>query len=408
MPNDILRFAGMQADEQTEIANGKGSSGTIFPINKDGSNSTCAVDRNSLTIGVNSLEVDPVNGQPVTDRYGGQLSLGSNPRFLVVTFAWRFAAEFDSNVVICELSRDASARDRRIVITTAEELVIQDKDDDNVGGVGGSSTLAVNTTYPMYWYIDLLGTTRDILWVWISGAWSKEIDVSGHGVFDFSTSSRRVTFGSDTGKSLPTIGGKMYYGGMCVTENPIVGGLGSIATKFLPANGNGADTGEWDDHAFGDVDEVPADLDGTTVDKASTAGDKQSYDFVNPGETPLAMQVVGVAKTSTGANTAKAYTFDGTNRDYQETKPYGNANRFISLRTTELPKTTMPDGSAITESGVNSMEVGMELVTVDTTGTLDLDQIGLEEMVAGAQSQPSDFPTDVGTGVEVLGPTLIT
>ena len=177
---------------------------------------------------------------------------------------------------------------------------------------------------------------------------------------------------------------------MCVIESPSVGGLGSIATKFLPANGNGADTGEWDDHAFGDVDEVPADLDGTTVDKASTVGDKQSYDFVNPGETPLAMQVSGVAKSSDGNKDAKAYTFDGTNRDYQDTRAY--AVNFGSLRTAELPKTTMPDGSAITESAVNSMEVGMELVSIGTTGTLDLDQIGLEEMVAGAQSQPSDFP----------------
>ena len=241
MPDDILAFAGMQADQQQDSANFQGTSGTLSAINKDGSTSTCAVDRNSLTIGVNSLEVDPVNGQVVAERYGGQLDLGSNIRFLVITFAWLFAAQFNGNVTICEFGHDVSRRDRRITFATDENIYIQDKEGDPIIG-GSPSTLAVNTVYPMYWYINLLGTTRDILWTWISGAWVKQIDASGHGVFDTTPTSRRVTFGSDTGKTLPTTGGPMYYGGMSIIENPSVGGIGSIATKFLPANGNGADT----------------------------------------------------------------------------------------------------------------------------------------------------------------------
>ena len=204
MTDDILAIAGMQADGQYELAQKAGGSGSLTVISKDGSNSTCAIDRNSLTVGVNSLEVDPVGGAVGTDRYGGQLALDSNPRFLVITFAWRFAAEFDSGLSICELARSASVRDRRISFGTAEKVAIQDIDDDRIGI--GSSVLAVNTVYPMYWYINLIGITRDILWVWINGAWSKEVDVSGHSDFDNAGGNRRITFGSDTGKTLPTTG----------------------------------------------------------------------------------------------------------------------------------------------------------------------------------------------------------
>ena len=407
MADEILAFGGFEAGEQDEAASTKGSSGMVTGIQKDASNPTAKINTASLMEGTYCLEVDPVNGGTLLETYGGQVSGFGNPKFLLIPFIWRFAAVFDQAITIAEYHRSASSSSRRIVLGTDEHVSIQDDDGDEIEN--GPSVLAVNTDYPMLWCIDLLGTTHDILWVWISGAWVKQVDVSGHGDIGIFTANMLVTFGSGSGKTLPTTGGPMFYDEWAIIENPTSSGLGSVATRYKKANSNGGDA-TFTDQAFGDVDDLPADLGTGAVDTGDAVGERNSYglEIVSNNETPLAVVPVGSGEAASGFNLHKLYLFDGTTRDYTD-----DAGSLIgSMRQLHLSsgvaKTKMPDGSAFTETKFNDdLQVGVEIVTLGGS-TFSLDQIGVEYMIAGARTQPSDFPTDVGTGEEVLGPIFIT
>ncbi|MCH7800867.1 MAG: hypothetical protein IIC24_04895, partial [Chloroflexi bacterium] len=204
---------------------------------------------------------------------------------------------------------DPENGNRRIIFDLNDKLQLQDADGDRIGDIGGT-TLLKDTDYFFYWYINLLGTTRDIVWIRTSTTWSKEIDVSGHGDIGTFVDDMKLTLGSGSGKTLPTSGGPMYYDDFCIIVNPTTAlDLGSPSCKYLAANGDGADA-TFTDQDFNDVDEGPADLDGLTIDSGNAANERNSYDVASPGETPLAMFPSGVGRETASGIEARPYIYD--------------------------------------------------------------------------------------------------
>ena len=366
------------------------------------------------------VQVDPVNGQAILETYGPACNIPGAPDFLAIGFPFQWvddgATAWDELVTLAEVHKDVTDGCRKLIIdvTGSAKIQIMDKDSDQISG--GVTALSAGTIYWVYWYIDFRSeVTRDILWVYVNGAWNEEGDVSGWGDTD---TINRFTLGSGTGKTLPTEGGKMYYNEVFIEEDPVDGGLGAVTTRYKKADGNGADTGEWLDHAFGDVDEVDTTVDTASKDSANAAGEKQTYDVeaVTGDEVPLAVQAVGAWQRTDTSVTGRTYLYDGTTRDFGETMPL-TLNNYSFLGNNSIDNATKcynfhPDGSAWTKNNFASIEVGAEVVA-RTSGQLDLTQIGAEYMIAhtGDQgTQPATFPTDtgdIGTATEGSIPGIV-
>lgn len=233
--------------------------------------------------------------------------------------------------------------------------------------------------------------------------WDKAIDETGHGDGDYNEIDV-ITFGSSTGKGLPTVGGPFYVDEMAVqvlNVSPNTTAIGSITTTFLIPTGNGTDgdfdTGTGTNPDWNDVKEIPPD-DVTSYDEGDTDGDQQSYAITNPGEAPLAVQVVGQAAKAGGGGgatvTPRTYILESGTRDYSESWT-SSINTYRILRASAAGGKTYNEINAqtITESIVNGSEAGVELVDESGGATFRLSQIGLEYMVEGPQSLPDDFPT---------------
>lgn len=353
--------------------------------------------------GAYSYEIDPVNGVPITEKYGWWAPL-STPSLLTVMFMYRFAANFDASIAIAELN-DTVNYARRITQTNDERLQILDADGDLIAQTA-INYVAANTDYWILWYVDLVGATRDILWVWLpngAGAWDKAIDVAGHGDGD-PAHIDRITFGSSVGKGLPTVGGPFYVDEMAVqvlNEEPNTDPIGSVTTRLKMPTANGAD-GDFDTGsgvgAHPDwqlVDEIPQDG-NTSYDEGDVQGDKQSYEIANAngGETPLAVQILGAAGQGVLGQpniSAKSYIYDGASRDYSDVNLFGHGYFPLASKTYNEV-----NGTAITESRFNDdFEAGIEITSLSGSSTLRLSQIGLGYIVAGPKALPDDFPVAV-------------
>jgi hypothetical protein len=322
---------------------------------------------------------------------------------------FRFAADFDDEVGICELGDGNVAGNiaRRLIIGVDESLQILDRQGDQIASAG-AGYVANSTDYWILWYVDLReeANSRDILWVWKAGAWDKAIDVSGHGDGDHNDITA-ITFGTSQGKGLPTVGGPFYVDEMAsqyLNVSPNTTPLGSITTVFKVPSANGTDT-DFDGGApnFQDVDEIPPDQ--VAIDQGDANGEKSSYKINDAagGDTPLAVQVIGSAQRGGGAIDIRTYVLEtgvGT-RDYGDDFSQLAGYRALG-RQTALAKTyNQINGKTITEStsdgsnaSFNDLEAGVEgRALLSGADTIDLDQIGLEYLKEGPKALPDDFPT---------------
>src|SRR3990167_7015487 len=165
--------------------------------------------------GTYSYQVDPVNGNGF-DQYGWTTNLEDTPNFLIVMFLFRQESTFSGGTTICELGeRSLSGAFARRLTSSGTNLRFQifDKDDDVVAQTA-DNYYANDVTYPMLWYVDQRTPTRDILWVYKSGAWDKALDITNHG--DATDVIQAVTFGTRVSKAKPASGGPFYVDDMCV------------------------------------------------------------------------------------------------------------------------------------------------------------------------------------------------
>lgn len=348
--------------------------------------------------GTYSFKTDPVN--IANGQYGptSGFLLITKPKKLSVMFLYRFAAEFSDAVAIAELGgKDLNASiDRRISMDTNEKLLIVDNSDDEVGSTA-NNYLAINTTYPMLWYFDQTDSakTRDILWVYKSGAWDKAIDVSNYG--NALNVIEAITFGSRKGKTAPTSGGPYYTDELCVQifdRWPNTSPIGSVTTRVKSPTANGTDQdftlGTGTNPNWQDVDDIPAD-DATTTDASSTSGHRVSYAVADTtaGDTPLAVQVIGIANPNSGGNDWLNYLYDGTTRD--ESPVYDKATGWSGLLDQwENWAFDQFNGRTWSTTIFDGIEVGIKNSLVGTQS--DLSAIFAEYVTEGPYPLPSGFP----------------
>lgn len=360
--------------------------------------------------GTYSYCINPVNA--FGDQYGFSTLLPDNPAFLIVPFMYRFTEDpdpFDASISIAELG-GATGFDliaRRIAQNTSEQLVLVDESDGQIASTAGGY-VAADTDYWMLWYVDLRveAHSRDILWVWKAGAWDKAIDVSNHGngdpaEIDF------ITFGTRVGKTAPTAGGVFYVDEMAVQVlniSPNTDPIGSVTTVVKVPKANGADsdfnTGTGTNPDWNDVKEIPPD-DATSYDEGDVAGDQQSYEpnDAGGGDTPLAIQIIGQASEIAASATVRSYILENTTYDYSEAWPMPRAYRILAEPTSTQPKTwNSINSQPITEALFNTIEVGLEIVTLAGGASVRLSQIMAEYIVTGPKALPGDFPALVPMG----------
>lgn len=380
--------------------------------------------------GAFAYQIDPVNGHAGLEIYGFTGALPDTPTLISVPFMFRFTAAgaltgFDEPVIIAELGSNVPGGvwSRHITITTgvnSEQIQITDKDDDRVG-ITAPAYVTKNTDYWFLWYTDLRdeANTRDILWVWKAGAWDKAIDETGHGDANPEVITR-LTFGTSTGKGLPTEGGPFWVAemvGQVLNKSPNQTPLGSIETHFKKPDGVGEDSNQFDGGApdWQDVDEIPPD--DVATDIGDAAGEAQSYDIeaADGGDVPLAVQIIGSSKQSGGVGGAphldidhRPYIWDETTRGYS---PQSNtvplSYRLFGWGGTVTPITYNEiNGETLTEALFNKLEAGIEVDVADNGATLVLDQIGLEYMIDGPKALPDDYPmTTPTTAIITPGPS---
>lgn len=252
--------------------------------------------------------------------------------------------------------------------------------------------------------------------------WDKAIDVTNHGD-GVHTSIDSITFGTRKGKGLPTQGGPFYVkevGVQVLNESPNTTPIGSITTVLKIPKANGADgdfnTGTGTNPNWEDVDEIPPDG-ATSYDEGDVAGDQQSYEpeDADVDDIPLAIQVIGQGSRN-GATELVARTYileDGT-RDYSDAYIAAHtAYSYLFGAKASPPAVTTKtyntvNGKTITESLFNTIEVGVEIVSIAAAATYRVSQIGAEYMIEGPKALPADFPaTDVLTIVPgAMGPAI--
>ena len=355
--------------------------------------------------GSRSYQYDPKTPAGVTTQYGWNCNIAqTSVTRISVMCLFRFSAEFNATFNIIELNNQTltGVAVRQLLLNTAEKLLLAD-DGANQIGATGDAYLAVNTTYPILYFYDQLNSlkTRDIVWVYKSGAWDKAIDVSNYG----STGAiSGITFGSYKGKTAPTAGGLCYLDELCVQnfgDFPNVTALGSITTAVKSPTANGTDldftqgTGTSPD--FNDVDEIPPD-DATTYDAGDATNEKQSYVIANAtaSDVPLAVAVIGdMRNTDTSSPTShkmKTYLFDGTTRDYSDEFAISQGIWQILKQGTKRMDFQTFNGTTWTEALFNSMEAGV-LMTAHYDGQVQLSALHLEYVKTGPYALPSGFPT---------------
>jgi hypothetical protein len=204
---------------------------------------------------------------------------------------------------------------------------------------------------------------------------------------------------------------------MCVqvlNKSPNTTAIGSITTRYKIPTGNGTD-GDFATGSGGGghpdwqlVDEIPSDG-VTTYDEGDAAGEKQSYAITDATgvEVPLAIQVIGSAsRLDANALTARTYILESSTQDVGDT--YSPSHTVYGYLTGTLPPggEVSPiirtynevNGNTITNALFDGLEAGVEIITRAAGATYRVSQIGLEYMIEGPQSLPSDFPsTDVQT-----------
>ncbi len=360
--------------------------------------------------GAYSYSVDPVGGTPVLENYGFQSYLPDAPTFLTAMFMFRFTdtgGQFDDEVGIAELGKTTAGGSfaRRLVLNTDEKIQIVDKDEDTVEQTA-INYVAIDTDYWFLWYFDGRedANSRDILWAWKAGAWDKALDTTGHGDTGLSVNTiEAITFGTSYGKSLPTQGGPCYYDEMAVqvlNKSPNTTPIGSVTTVFKVPKANGTDgdfdTGTGTNPDWNDVKEIPPDG-VTSYDEADTTGDQQSYepDDADGGDTPLAIQIVGQGARNAGvAAVLKNYLLESSTYDYTDDwNTTGVGYRVLRGALTVMKTYNEVNGKALTEALFNTLEVGVEAVSLGGGETFRLSQIGLEYMKEGPKAIPGDFPT---------------
>lgn len=353
--------------------------------------------------GAYSYKVDPVGADGLFETYGPSAVL-SKPSILTVSFLYRFAAGFDAITSICELGDGLAIGSwaRRLVQLDNESFQIQDEDGDSIGAGGG--ILAVDTLYPVLWYVDLRNAdaTRDIVWIWKSGAWVNAIDVSGHGDGD-PDNIDRITFGSAAGKALPGAGGPFYVDEMApqiLNQSPHTTPIGSVTTRLKMPTANGTDsdfiTGTGSNPDWNDVKEIPHDGD-TSYDEGDADGEKQSYAIADAtgGDVPLAVQINGAAKETAANIELTGYIYDGSTRDYENNAAVlqpSYRNLPPAFGAGGLKTYNQINGAPITEALFNTLEAGQEITTLSGGAKARLTNMGLEYIVPGPYGLPPDFP----------------
>lgn len=346
-----------------------------------------------------SYKIDPVNAHVTFEDYGATAMLGK-PNLLSVSFRYQITADVDESISICELGDGSLGGTiaRQLTQDNLEKLGLVDADEDAIV-TSSPGYITAGTIYPMLWLVDLRTPTRDMLWAWKSGAWDLVWDVSDWGVGD-PDDIDRITCGTAKGKGLPTVGGPFYVDEMVpqiLNVAPNTDPIGSITTRFKVPTANGTD-GDFDTGSpdWNDVKEIPHDGD-TSYDEGDAADQKQSYAIANAtgGDTPLAIQVIGAAKETAVNAVVKSYIYDGSTRDYEDNnRGLFNVYDNLSPNFNDGGITTYNriNGAPITESLFNTLEAGVEVISLSEDVEARLTQIGLEYIVEGPYALPDDFP----------------
>ena len=232
-----------------------------------------------------------------------------------------------------------------------------------------------------------------MLWRWNGASWDTLLDVSSHG--HVTGTVEQLSLGSHQGKGGPSSGGPFYMSAVCVNtplETPTHTPVGHVEVKAKVPNGAGTDNGfdVGGAPSYLDVDERPNDGD-TTYDEGDAAGEKQSYADQNAdgGDVPLAFNINGAWRRTGSAANAKGYVYDGATRDYGQ--GFGaTSTAYLGIQGPSGGRTyNRVNGAVLTEALFNSLEVGLEIVSV--TGAVRLSNIGLEYAIEN-KALPSDYP----------------
>lgn len=404
-----MTFAAFGGAEAGLAAANQGS-GVWRPVTTD---ATVIATPFDAATGTYAYSIDPVNGN-AGDQYGiaailpyvGSPAQGTHNLFSI-PFMYRFEADFDAVFSICELGQLNLGGNfaRRLSQPATEGLQIYDETETLVGETA-AAYVAADTDYWFLWYIDLRmeAASRDILWVWKAGAWATAIDVSNHGDGDYKNITG-ITFGNYTGKTRPTAGGPFYVVEQVVqfpNVTPNTTPIGSCTTAVLMPTGAGTEDGDFDagvgaaNPSHLNVDEIPPDA-NTTYDEGGTLGDQQSYEVADPGNTPLALQVIGAGGLGAGLPFFRPYIYYDGVRDYAGNIGTGAGSAYRTLINTsgvDRARTyNEVNGNPITEALVNASEPGIELTSAEGGATFRVSQIALETMIEGPKALPDDFPT---------------
>ena len=345
-------------------------------------------------------EIDPVNGD-ILDRYGFQTNFAplgdENTLGIVAPFYVDSTEAFDDPVTFFEVLEDETASSRRVVLLTDEGVQLQDNDGDVIAG-SAVGKFPLDTVVPIYGYFDKVAQ-RDVVWLYLSGAWDKIIDVSGWGDYN---NHARLALGSGTSKGLPTVGTPFRVGPGAVIRNPTSKGIGSIAGFYKAANGDGAGDNEFTLGAgasphpdFLNVDDAADAQDGdTTWDGGDAAGERSTYDVASAeaGDIPLSVNVVGSCKrTGTGVTATAVGLFDGSTYDMATVEELIVSNGVYSSQFGDRKShVLMPDGNPWTEAGFNAIEVAAQ-IDARSANEFRVTQIGAEYCVEGSEPFPPNF-----------------